>query len=99
MDRRSGSAYVSGDNGRAFARRRGDGPALWRGRNPVSGHDEGPPPVSPKDGEFHFIRLEYTDLPQFHRGFGFGSRNGQGEGWWVVDWPDADDHFSRASNV
>ncbi len=59
------------------------------------GHDEGPPTTFPKAGEFHFIRLEYTDLPQFHRGFGFGSRNGQGNGWWVVDWPDADDHFSQ----
>jgi hypothetical protein len=59
------------------------------------GHDEGPPPVFPKQGEFHFIRLEYTDLPQFHRGWGFGSRNGQGSGWWLVDWPDADDHFSQ----
>jgi hypothetical protein len=59
------------------------------------GHDEGPAPVFPKQGEFHFIRLEYTDLPQFHRGFGFGSRNGQGDGWWLVDWPDADEHFSQ----
>ncbi len=32
------------------------------------GHDDGPPPVFPKEGEFHFIRLEYTDLPQFSRG-------------------------------
>jgi hypothetical protein len=59
------------------------------------GHDDGPAPVFPKEGEFHFIRLEYTDLPRYHRGYGFGSRNGQGEGWWVVDWPDADDHFSQ----
>ncbi len=59
------------------------------------GHDEGPAPVFPKEGEFHFIRTEYTDLPQFHRGFGFGSRNGEGSGWWIVDWPDADDHFSQ----
>ncbi len=59
------------------------------------GQDEGLAPVFPKEGEFHFIRVEYTDLPQFHRGFGFGSRNGQGEGWWIVDWPDADDHFSQ----
>lgn len=58
------------------------------------GHDEGPRPVFPAKGEFHFIRVEYTDLPQFHRGFGFASRGASGEGWWVVDWPDADDHFS-----
>ncbi len=60
-----------------------------------SGHDEGPAPVFPRGAEFHFIRVEYTDLPEFHRGFGFGSRNGEGSGWWIVDWPDADDHFSQ----
>ena len=58
------------------------------------GHDEGPRPNFPAAAEFHFIRVEYTDLPQFHRGYGFGSRTGQGEGWWLVDWPDADEHFS-----
>ena len=58
------------------------------------GHDEGPEAVFPQKGEFHFIRLEYTDLPQFHRGFGFSSRDGRGSGWWLVDWPDADEHFS-----
>jgi hypothetical protein len=59
-----------------------------------TGHGEGPAPDFPKRGEFHFIRLEYTDLPQFHRGWGFGSRNGEGSGWWIVDWPDSDEHFS-----
>lgn len=44
--------------------------------------------------EFHFIRLEYTDLPQFHRRFGFSSRDGSGSGWWMMDWPDADEHFT-----
>ncbi len=58
------------------------------------GHDEGPRPVFPSNGEFHFIRLEYTDLPQYHRRWGFSSRDGTGEGWWLVDWPDAEDHFS-----
>ena len=48
----------------------------------------------PKDGEFHFIRTEYVDLPGYGRGFGFSSRNGRGRGWWMVDWPDADEHFS-----
>lgn len=56
--------------------------------------DEGPRPEFPKQSEFHFIRVEYTDLPQFHRRFGFASRAGRGEGWWMVDWPDAEDHFS-----
>jgi len=56
--------------------------------------EEGPRPSFPAEGEFHFIRVEYTDLPQFHRRFGFASRDAQGEGWWIVDWPDADDHFT-----
>src|SRR5579872_6587014 len=47
-----------------------------------------------REGEFHFIRVEYTDLPQFHRRFGFSSRLGQGSGWWLVDWPAADNHFT-----
>ena len=48
-----------------------------------------------RQAEFHFLRMEYTDLPQFQRGFGFRSRNGRGRGWWLQDWPDADDHFSE----
>jgi Domain of unknown function (DUF4159) len=55
---------------------------------------EGPRPSFPEQAEFHFIRVEYTDLPEYHRRFGFASRSGTGEGWWMVDWPDADDHFS-----
>ena len=51
-------------------------------------------PTFSKDAEFHFLRVEYTDLPEYHRGFGFASRNGQGNGWWLVDWPDADNHFT-----
>ena len=55
--------------------------------------DEGP--VIPVGAaEFHFIRLEYTDLPQYHRGFGYASRDGVGSGWWIVDWPAADNHFT-----
>ena len=57
--------------------------------------EEGPRPVFPSQAEFHFIRLEYTDVPEYHRFFGFASRGAQGEGWWVMDWPDADDHFSH----
>jgi len=56
--------------------------------------DSGPRPTFPAAGEFHFVRLEYTDLPQFHRRFGFASRNADGDGWWMVDWPDSDDHFT-----
>jgi uncharacterized protein DUF4159 len=54
----------------------------------------GPRPNFPAEGEFHFVRVEYTDLPEYHRGFGYGSRNGTGEGWWLVDWPDSDEHFT-----
>jgi len=56
--------------------------------------EEGQRPPFPADGEFHFVRVEYTDLPEYHRGFGYASRDGRGDGWWVVDWPDAEDHFS-----
>ncbi len=48
-----------------------------------------------KEAEYHFIRMEYTDLPQFHRGYGRSSRDGMGSGWWIVDWPAADNHFTR----
>jgi hypothetical protein len=64
-------------------------------RSSFRGHDEDPRPDFPATGEFHFVRLEYTDLPQYHRRWGYSSRDGQGEGWWIVDWPDAEDHFSE----
>src|SRR5215469_6075044 len=56
--------------------------------------EDGARPVFPSHSEFHFIRVEYNDLPEFRRGFGFSSRSARGQGWWIVDWPDADDHFS-----
>src|SRR5262249_42969121 len=56
--------------------------------------EEGPRPAFESSAEFHFLRLEYTDLPQYHRRWGYSSRDGTGEGWWLVDWPDADDHFT-----
>ncbi len=56
--------------------------------------DEGPCPAFPSSAEFHFIRVEYTDLPRYHRRWGYASRGATGEGWWIVDWPDADDHFT-----
>jgi hypothetical protein len=40
------------------------------------------------DAEFHFLRLEYTDLAQSRRGFGFS------RGWWRQDWPEAEIHFA-----
>ncbi|HYP05320.1 MAG TPA: DUF4159 domain-containing protein [Bryobacteraceae bacterium] len=52
-------------------------------------------PAGAPSSEFHFIRLEYTDLPQYHRRFGFSSRDGRGSGWWMMDWPDADEHFTE----
>jgi len=47
-----------------------------RGRFQRNGdEDEYEEVAAARDAEFHFIRLEYTDLPQYHRGFGFsGSR-------------------------
>jgi hypothetical protein len=59
-----------------------------------SQREDGPRPEFPSGGEFHFVRVEYTDLPEHHRRFGFSSRSARGDGWWNVDWPDADDHFS-----
>jgi hypothetical protein len=58
------------------------------------GQDAEPRPAFPAKAEFHFIRVEYTDRPEYHRRWGFASRGGRGEGWWIVDWPDADDHFT-----
>lgn len=77
----------------AVAQRFGGG--FGRGGPQFQGHGEGPKPVFQPKGEFHFIRLEYSDMPRFSRGYGFGSRNGQGRGWWLVDWPDSDEHFSQ----
>ncbi len=56
--------------------------------------EDNPTSELPKDGDFHFVRVEYTDLPEYHRRFGFSSRSGRGTGWWLVDWPEADEHFS-----
>lgn len=51
-------------------------------------------PAFASKAEFHFVRMEYADLPEYHRRFGFSSRSGTGEGWWMMDWPDAEDHFA-----
>ena len=45
---------------------------------------EAPRPSFPVEGEFHFVRVEYTDLPQFHRAFRFASRRAEGDGWWIL---------------
>lgn len=41
----------------------------------------------PSKAEFHFVRVEYTDLPGIRRGFS--------RGWWRQDWPEADIHFTQ----
>jgi len=64
-----------------------------RGRFSVR-DEEDAQPLPAKEAEFHFVRVEYTDLPQFHRRWGYASRGGTGNGWWLVDWPDADNHFT-----
>jgi hypothetical protein len=66
-----------------------------RGRFGGNAEEEDAPPHFDKDAEFHFLRVEYTDLPGF-RNFGFRSvsRNGRASGWWAQDWPDADNHFT-----
>src|ERR1022692_4746560 len=65
-----------------------------RGRSRTPDDDD-EPAIAAREAEFHFLRVEYTDLPQYNRGFGFASRDGQGSGWGLVDWPDADNHFTR----
>ena len=37
--------------------------------------------------EFHFVRVEYTDLGGMNRRFG--------RGWWRQDWPEAETHFAQ----
>ena len=49
-----------------------------RGRARVYNSDDDEPPIAAREAEFHFIRVEYTDLPEYHRGFGYASRDGQG---------------------
>ena len=56
--------------------------------------DDDGPEIPVRDAEFHFLRLEYTDLPQYHRGWGYSSREGTGTGWWLMDWPAAENHFT-----
>ena len=73
----------------ALAQRFGGGRGFERNQD---GDDDKLPP--PRAAEFHFVRLEYTDLPQFHRRWGASSRDGSGTGWWLVDWPAADNHFT-----
>jgi Domain of unknown function (DUF4159) len=63
-----------------------------RGRFAPRDEDE----VAPeRPAEFHFLRLEYTDIPQYHRGYGYSSREGLGSGWWMMDWPAAENHFTK----
>jgi Domain of unknown function (DUF4159) len=64
-----------------------------RGRFQERPDDEEPAPR--READFHFVRMEYTDLPEFHRGWGYASRDGRGSGWWVVDWPAADNNFTK----
>ena len=54
--------------------------------------DDDETPAAVRNAEFHFLRVEYTDLPEFHRRWGYASRDGMGTGWWLVDWPAAENH-------
>jgi hypothetical protein len=65
-----------------------------RGRGGFRPPAEDDAPMPAREAEFHFIRMEYADLPQFHRGFGYASRDAMGSGWWMMDWPAADNHFT-----
>jgi hypothetical protein len=48
---------------------------------------QAPPPDAKVTSEYHFLRLEYTDLFQSRRRFN--------RGWWRQDWPEADEHFTK----
>ena len=63
-----------------------------RGRFRISDDDENSAPA--RNAEFHFVRLEYTDLPQYHRRWGSSSRDGMERRWWLVDWANADNPFT-----
>ena len=39
------------------------------------------------NAEFHFVRVEYRNLPWV--------RGGRGRPWWMQDWPAAETHFAR----
>ncbi len=52
------------------------------------------PSIPVREAEFHFLRVEYADLMQARRGFGYSSRDGMGSGWWMMDWPDSEEHFT-----
>ncbi len=43
--------------------------------------------VEQQAAEFHFLRVEYVDLPGANRRFG--------RGWWRQDWPEAEAHFAQ----
>jgi hypothetical protein len=66
-----------------------------RGRRFAEPEDPDEAVAPERAAEFHFLRVEYTDLPEFHRRWGYASRDGVGTGWWLVDWPAADNHFTR----
>jgi hypothetical protein len=75
--------------GRGFQQR-----PFGRGAPQVAADDPFDRVATPREAEFHFIRVEYTDLPEYSRGYGYASRDGVGFGWWVVDWPAAENHFT-----
>jgi len=68
------------------------GAAAWAQRGRFQPYSE--IPAYAGDSDFHFLRLAFRDARGFNRGFGFSSRSGVGRGWWVVDMPEAEDHFT-----
>lgn len=52
-------------------------------------------PEFPSRAEFHFIRMEYTDIFQSGRAQGGFRFAGGGRGWWRQDWPAAEIHFAQ----
>ena len=77
--------------GALLAQRRGRGGFGGFGGGFGGGGGRELPSEFPKEGEFHFLRVEYQD----GGGGGRGRRGGFGRGWWMQDWPEADMHFSQ----
>jgi len=49
----------------------------------------------PKDAEFYFVRMEYSDLAGGGGRFGRGYGGGFGRGWWMQDYPRSELHFTE----
>ena len=70
-----------------------DGAEVWGIEVPGPRRRSGRRSFRPKRSSISFASNIPT-CPSSIAVIGFSSRNGRGNGWWLVDWPDADEHFS-----